>query len=182
MLTLPTEMSISQELKDANLEFLNLRKEQIGNVAINANNKKNKAKKELEVTEKRALLLEISTQISQLQEQITEYFSSLTEVVKNEFKGPIEIGVQLQEYVITTGEYNDVFKITANGDVFPYECNVALINNIKLQVLAGLQTLKGYKGVTIMDRAEGNTTQPLETCGLNIVTAQATMDKELIIK
>ena len=45
MLTLPTEMSISQELKDAHLEFLNLREEQIGNVAINANNKKIKQKK-----------------------------------------------------------------------------------------------------------------------------------------
>ena len=35
----------------------------------------------------------------------------------------LEIGVQLQEYVITTGEYSDIFKITANGKVFPYECN-----------------------------------------------------------
>ena len=182
MLKLPTEMTISQELKDAHLEFLNLREEQIGNVAINANNKKNKAKKELEVTEKRALLLEISTQIAQLQEQITEYFSSLTEVVKNEFKGPIEIGVQLQEYVITTGEYSDIFKITANGKVFPFECNGALQNNTKLQVLGTLQRLKGYKGITIMDNAEANTTQIIEKGELNLVLAKATSEKELIIK
>ena len=76
----------------------------------------------------------------------------------------------------------DVFKITADGKVFPHECNGALINNTKLQVLATLQRLKGYNGITIMDNAEANTTQPIESCGLNLVIARATSDKELIIK
>ena len=98
------------------------------------------------------------------------------------FAGPIEIGVQLQEYVITTGEYSDIFKITANGKVFPYECNGALQNNTKLQVLGTLQRLKGYKGITIMDNAEANTTQIIEKGELNLVLARATNEKKLIIK
>ena len=65
---------------------------------------------------------------------------------------------------------------------FPYECNGALINNVKLQVLATLQRLKGYKGITILDNAEANTTQPIEPCDLNLVVAKATSEKELIIK
>ena len=88
----------------------------------------------------------------------------------------------MQEWVMAREEYKDVFLITANDKVFPYECNGALINNVKLQVLATLQRLKGYKGITILDNAEANTTQPIEPCDLNLVVAKATSEKELIIK
>ena len=179
---LPTEMTILQEIKDAHLDFVSLRDKKIGQIAVNKNNTKNKAKKEQEVKDKRALLIDIDTQISSLQAEITEYFSSLTEVVKNEFKGAIEIGVQLQEYIITRDEYKDIFRITADGKVFPFECNGALQNNTKLQVLGTLQRLKGYRGITIMDNAEANTTQPILSGGLNLVLAKATNEKELIIK
>ncbi len=179
---LPTELTISDELKEAHSQYQELRDKVIGAEAVNANNEVNKEKKNKEVKTKRELLLEVDGKIITLQSEITDYFSNLTDVVEKEFKGKLKIGVQLQEYVITRDEYKDIFKITANSKVFPNECNGALINNVKLQVLAGLQRLKGYKGITIMDNAEANTTQPIDKNGLNLVVAKATESIELIIK
>lgn len=179
---LPTELSISDELMQAHLDYQRLRDEVIGAKAVNENNAKIKEIKEVEIKEKRKLLLELDTQILELQKQITDYFSNLTKVVKNEFKGKMQIGVQLQEYVITQDDYKDCFKITADDKVFPHETNGAMLNNVKLQILAGLQKLKGYKGITIMDNAEANTTEPVDPCGLNLVVAMATYDDKLIIK
>lgn len=179
---LPTELTISDELKEAHSQYQELRDKVIGAKAVNANNDVNKEKKSKEVKTKRSLLLEVDGKIITLQSEITDYFSNLTDVVEKEFKGKLKIGVQLQEYVITRDEYKDIFKITADSKVFPNECNGALINNVKLQVLAGLQRLKGYKGITIMDNAEANTTQPIDKNGLNLVVAKATESKELIIK
>jgi hypothetical protein len=179
---LPTELSISDELNEAHIEYQKLRDEIVGAKAVNANNKEKKALAEFEIKKMQSILMEVDTEIIKLQSEITDYFSNLTDVVENEFSGKIKIGVQLQELIISRDEYKDVFKITADGKVFPHECNGALINNTKLQVLATLQRLKGYKGITIMDNAEANTTQPIEPCGLNLVIARATSDKELIIK
>ena len=179
---LPTELTISDELKTAHQEFVKLHEEIIGQKAVNKNNAEKKASKEIEVTEKRDLLMEVDEKIITLQSEITDYFSNLDAAVAKEFKGKIKIGVKLQEWVMAREEYKDVFLITANDKVFPYECNGALINNVKLQVLATLQRLKGYKGITILDNAEANTTQPIEPCGLNLVVAKATDEKELIIK
>ena len=114
--------------------------------------------------------------------EISDYFSNLAAIVKQEFAGDIELDVQLLEFVMSRDEYKDCFKITANGKVFPYECNGALQNNVKMQVLANLQRLKGYTGVTVMDNCEANTTQPVNTCGLNCVLAYATLENELTIK
>ena len=182
MKELPTELTISDELQEAHNEYQKLRDEIVGAKAVNKNNEYIKAKKEAEIQKMQALLMEVDTEIIKLQEEITDYFSNLTDVVDKEFSGKIKIGVQLQELIISKDEYRDVFKITADGKVFPHECNGALINNTKLQVLATLQRLKGYNGVTIMDNAEANTTQPIEPCGLNLVIARATSDNELIIK
>lgn len=182
MKELPTELTISDELQDAHNEYQKLRDEIVGAKAVNKNNEYIKAKKEAEIQKMQSILMEVDTEIIKLQEEITDYFSNLTDVVDKEFSGKIKIGVQLQELIISKDEYRDVFKITADGKVFPHECNGALINNTKLQVLATLQRLKGYKGITIMDNAEANTTQPIEPCGLNLVIARATSDKELIIK
>ena len=179
---LPTELTISDELLEAHTQHQKLRDEIVGAKAVNKNNEDIKAKKETEIQKFRDLLMEVDTEIIKLQSEITDYFSNLTNVVENEFSGKIKIGVQLQELIISKDEYKDVFKITADGKVFPHECNGALINNTKLQVLATLQRLKGYKGITIMDNAEANTTQSIEPCGLNLVIARATSDKELIIK
>jgi recombinational DNA repair ATPase RecF len=182
MKELPTELTISDELQEAHNEYQKLRDEIIGAKAINANNKEKKALAELEIKKMQSTLMEVDAEIIKLQEEITDYFSNLTDVVDKEFRGKIKIGVQLQELIISKDEYRDVFKITADGKVFPHECNGALINNTKLQVLATLQRLKGYNGVTIMDNAEANTTQPIEPYGLNLVIARATSDNELIIK
>jgi recombinational DNA repair ATPase RecF len=179
---LPTELTISDELQEAHNEYQKLRDEIVGAKAVNKNNQEKKALAELEIKKMQSLLMEVDTEIIKLQEEITDYFSNLTGVVDKEFSGKIKIGVQLQELIISKDEYRDVFKITADGKVFPHECNGALINNTKLQVLATLQRLKGYNGITIMDNAEANTTQPIEPCGLNLVIARATSDKELIIK
>lgn len=182
MKELPTELTISDELQEAHNEYQKLRDEIVGAKAVNANNKEKKALAELEIKKMQSTLMEVDAEIIKLQEEITDYFSNLTDVVDKEFSGKIKIGVQLQELIISKDEYRDVFKITADGKVFPHECNGALINNTKLQILATLQRLKGYSGITIMDNAEANTTQPIESCGLNLVIARATSDKELIIK
>ncbi len=179
---LPTELTISDDLKTAHQEFVKLHEEIIGQKAVNKNNAEKKASKGIEVTEKRDLLMKVDEKIITLQSEITDYFSNLNSVVEKEFKGKIKIGVKLQEWVMAREEYKDVFLITANDKVFPYECNGALINNVKLQVLSTLQRLKGYKGITILDNAEANTTQPIEPCDLNLVVAKATSEKELIIK
>lgn len=178
---LPTELSISDELMEAHTQYQELRDEIVGAKAVNKNNEERKALTEFEIKKMQSILMEVDTEIIKLQEEITDYFSNLTDVVENEFSGKIKIGVQLQELIISKDEYKDVFKITADGKVFPHECNGALINNTKLQVLATLQRLKGYNGITIMDNAEANTTQPIEPCGLNLVMARATSDKKLII-
>lgn len=126
-------------------------------------------------------LFNIDAKIVKLQNEISGYFSNLKDIVEAEFSGKIKIGVELQEYVISRDEYKDVFKITADSKIFPYECNGALQNNTKLQILASLQRLAGYVGITIMDNIEANTTQEIDSCGLNLVSAQATFDKELKI-
>lgn len=178
---LPTELTISDELQEAHTRYQELRDEIVGAKAVNKNNQEKKALAEIEIKKMQSLLMEVDTEIIKLQSEITDYFSNLTNVVDKEFSGKIKIGVQLQELIISRDEYKDVFKITADGKVFPHECNGALINNTKLQVLDTLQRLKGYNGITIMDNAEANTTQPIEACGLNLVIARATSDKELII-
>ena len=178
---LPTELTISDELKDAHQKYVELHEEIIGQKAVNKNNAEKKTLKESEISEKRDILMSVDEKIIKLQSEITDYFSNLDSVVEKEFKGKIKIGVKLQEWVMAREEYKDVFLITANDKVFPYECNGALINNVKLQVLATLQRLKGYNGITIMDNAEVNTTQEIDACGLNLVSAQATFDKELKI-
>lgn len=179
---LPEVGEISEELKFAHSEFERISKEIIGAKAINQNNKKLNEEREVELKVKRENLLSLLEKINALNAQITDYFSNLQNVVKQEFAGSLEIDVELQEYVMSRDEWKDCFKITVNGKVFPYELNGALINNAKLQILAGLQRLKGYSGLTIMDNCEANTTQPIEICGLNAVLTFATFDKELIIK
>ena len=54
-----------------------------------------------------------------------------------------------------------MFLNTADGKVFPHECNGALINTAPRK---RQQRLKGYKGHHT-DNAEANTTQPIELCG-----------------
>jgi len=179
---LPETIEISEELKTAHSEFERINEEIIGAKAINTNNAKLIQSRTAEIKLKQANLLEIIEKITTLTTEISDYFSNLATIVKQEFTGDIELDVQLLEYVMSKDEYKDCFKITANGKVFPYECNGALQNNVKMQVLANLQRLKGYSGVTVMDNCEANTTQPVNTCGLNCVLAYATLENELTIK
>lgn len=178
---LPTEMEISEELQEAHSQYVDLHETIIGANAVNANNEKIKERSENEIKENQTLIAEIDSKIVTLQSKISDYFSNLDGIVKKEFSGKIEIGVQLQEYVITRDEYKDCFKIIADGKIFPSECNGAFKNNVKLQILRGLQKLKEYNGITIFDNAEANTTDPINGEGLNLVIARATNDKELII-
>lgn len=179
---LPEEIQISEDLKQAHNEFTAIERQITGALAINENNLKLNAERSIEIKTKQANLFEISQQITVLTADISDYFSNLDGVIKNEFSGKINIGVELLEYVMSRDEYADCFKITANGKVFPYECNGALRNNVKFQILANMQRLAGYNGVTLMDECEGNTTQPIDTCGTNAVIAIATNSEELIIK
>lgn len=179
---LPESIEISEELKAAHAEFEAINEQIIGSKAINVNNAKLIESRSSEIKLKQSNLLQIIEKITTLTTEISDYFSNLAAIVKQEFVGDIELDVQLLEYVMSRDEYKDCFKITADGKVFPYECNGALQNNVKMQVLANLQRLKGYIGVTVMDNCEANTTQPVDTCGLNCVLAYATNDNELIIK
>ena len=178
---LPTEMEVSEELREFHNQYVEIHEAIVGANAVNANNAKIKERSESEIKEKQALIAELDSKIVTLQNEISDYFSNLDGVVKKEFSGKIEIGVQLQEYVITRDEYKDCFKIVADGKIFPGECNGAFKNNVKLQILRGLQKLRGYNGVTIFDNAEANTTEKINGEGLNLVIARATNDKELII-
>ncbi len=178
---LPTETTISEELEAFHQEYLSIRDQFVGALAVNASNKEIKAKSEDEIKEYQTLIANLDLEIVELQGKISDYFSNLDGVVKKEFGGKIEIGVQLQEYVITKDDYKDCFKITADGKIFPSECNGAFKNNVKLQLLRGLQKLRKYNGITIFDNAEANTTDPINGQGLNLVIARATGDKELII-
>ena len=56
---LPTELTISDELKEAHSQFVKLHEEIIGQKAVNKNNAEKKASKEIEVTEKRDLLMKV---------------------------------------------------------------------------------------------------------------------------
>lgn len=179
---LPTELEVPEDLKEAHAQYIALHDAIVGANAVNANNAKVKERSEIEIKEKQALIAELDSKIVNLQSEISDYFSNLDGVVKQEFSGQIEIGVQLQEYVITRDEYKDCFKIVADGKIFPSECNGAFKNNVKLQLLRGLQKLRGYHGITIFDNAEANTTEKINGEGLNLVIARATEDKELIIK
>ena len=182
LLSLPETLEISDELKQLEIEYQNARDERNKLIGVNENNAKLRAEKEKEKSEMQGALLELDSKIIKLQNEITEYFANLKGVVKKEFAGKYDIDVELLELVITTKEYKDVFKITANGRVFPYECNGAMINNVKLQLLNGMQRLAGYNGVTILDNVEANTTEALNAYDLKLVSAQATFDKELLIK
>lgn len=179
---LPESVEISEELKAAHAEFEAINEQIIGAKAINANNAKLIESRTEEIKLKQSNLLEIIEKITTLTTEISDYFSNLATIVKQEFAGGIELDVQLLEFVMSRDEYKDCFKITANRKVFPYECNGALQNNVKMQVLANLQRLKGYTGVTAMDNCEANTSDPINSLGLNCVLAYATYDKELIIK
>jgi chromosome segregation ATPase len=179
---LPEQAVISDELKAKNQEYESLKVEINKAQGVNENNAKLKAEREIQIKEKQMNLIEIGQNIATLTEDISNYFSNLAEIVKTEFAGDIQINVELLEYVMSRDEYKDCFKITANGKVFPYECNGALQNNLKMQILFNFQRLKDYKGITIMDNCEANTTQPINSLGLNCVLAGATNEEKLTIK
>ena len=179
---LPTELTISDELSKAHDEYSELMIKITKAEGVNENNELNKSKKIKEVADNREFMSELDKKIVPLQNEISDYFSNLKDIVEKEFEGKIKIGVQLQEYVITKNEYKDCFKIIANDNIFPSECNGAFLNNVKLQVLRTLQRLKNYSGLTIMDNAEANTTEPLNSEGLNIIVAKAINENQLLIK
>ena len=179
---LPEASIISDELKQAYELVKNLQIEINKAQGVNENNTRLIAERAAQIKEKQANLLKIIEQINDLQTAISQYFSNLSEIVKTEFAGDIAIDVDILEYVISRDEYKDIFKITANNKVFPYECNGALQNNVKTQILSNFQRLKEYKGITILDNAEANTSQPINVNGLNAVIAYATFDEKLTIK
>jgi hypothetical protein len=179
---LPEQAIISDELKAKNQEYEALKVEINKAQGVNENNAKLKAEREIQIKEKQMNLIEIGQNIATLTDDISNYFGTLSEIVKNEFAGDIQIDVELLEYVMSRDEYKDCFKITANGKVFPYECNGALQNNLKMQILFNFQRLKDYNGVTIMDNCEANTTQPINSLGLNCVLAFARNEEKLTIK
>jgi hypothetical protein len=163
-------------------EYLKQKDAVVGAEAINAHNKKQIEFNDAKIKALQSTLFETDAQIVQLTAEISDYFSNLKGVIKSEFKGSIELDVELQSFVMSRGEYDDCFKITADGKVFPYECNGALQNNVKLQILNGFQKLVNYKGITILDNCEANTTQPINILDTKCVLAFATNDNELIIK
>lgn len=179
--SLPEEITIPDNLRAAHAEFVAIEKEITGAEAINSHSAAKRAENEMQIKTNQDLLFELDKKVVKIRAEISEYFSNLTELVKTEFAGAIEIGVELLEYVMSRDEYKDCFRITANGKAFPFECNGALQNNVKLQVLAALQRLNGYTGITIMDNCEANTTQPINTCGLPCVLATATNEAKLKI-
>jgi DNA repair exonuclease SbcCD ATPase subunit len=179
---MPESLEISEELKQAHEIFEIESKKIIGQTAINENNVKLREQYANEIKQLQSNLFTIGEQITFLNAEISDYFSNLNNIVKSEFSGEIDVDVELLEYIMSRDEWKDCFKITANCKVFPYECNGALQNNLKLQILSTFQRLKDYKGITLLDNAEANTTQPINTCGMNCILAFATNEKTLTIK
>ena len=179
---LPESAVISDELKALVEEYSQAKELRIGHLAINENNSVKRLKLDAEIGEIRKNLFDIDQKIVSLSAQISEYFSNLKGVVSEAFKGDLLIDVELLEYVMSSEDYKDCFKITVDGKIFPYECNGALQNNAKFQILSTLQKIRGYNGVTLMDNCEANTTQPINICGTNAVITFATNDLELTIK
>jgi len=179
---LPESASISEELIQLMESYKTAEKQQVGEIAINNNNQVNRDALTLKITELQKDLFDLDGVIIALAAQISEYFSNLKGVVSEAFKGDLLIDVELLEYVMSTDDYKDCFKITVDGKVFPYECNGALQNNAKFQILSTLQKIKGYTGITLMDNCEANTTQPINICGTNAVITFATNDNKLTIK
>ena len=138
--------------------------------------------KQNEIEDKQKELFEASTKVVNQEKKISDFYANLSDSIFQYFSGEIEIRAKLSEYIISKDEFVDCFKLTANGKHFPYECNGALINNVKLQILAGFQKLANYNGITLMDGCEANTSQPINTCGLNTVLTYATFDELLTIK
>ena len=180
--SLPTSIEIDTELIEAHNLFKTQRVEQNEKQGVNKNNELIRIKKNEEKELLRVGLINVNSDLVELENQISNYFSNLNGIVKENFAGKIEINVQLQELVITKNEYKDVFKITANNNIFPYECNGAFKNNVKLQILRGLQKLSGYNGITLIDNTEANTTEALDDNGLQLVAVCATFDNDLIIE
>jgi len=178
---LPESASISEELIQLIESYKTAEKQQVGEIAINNNNQINRDALNLKITELQKDLFDLDGRIIALAAQISEYFSNLKGVVSEAFKGDLLIDVELLEYVMSTDDYKDCFKITVDGKIFPYECNGALQNNAKFQILSTLQKIKGYTGITLMDNCEANTTQPINICGTNAVITFATNDNQLII-
>ena len=179
---LPENLQIDPTLINAHTQFIELNTEITKQIGVNEHNVELRAQYNEEIKSLQGNLFTIGEEIAKLTAEISDYFSNLNGVIKNEFSGAIEIDVKLLDYVMSKDEWTDCFKITANGNIFPYETNGALINNLKLQVLSTFQRLKDYKGITIMDNCEANTTDPINTCGLNCILAYATNDKDLTIK
>jgi len=179
---LPEAASISEELIQLMESYKTAEKQQVGEIAINNNNQVNRDALNLKITELQKDLFDLDGVIIALAAQISDYFSNLKGVVSEAFKGDLLIDVELLEYVMSTDDYKDCFKITVDGKIFPYECNGALQNNAKFQILSTLQKIKGYTGITLMDNCEANTTQPINICGTNAVITFATNDNQLIIK
>lgn len=176
------DVVISDELKAKHELFEAQKKAKIEAEAINTHNQKLREQNETEKQRIRQSLMAIAEKIADLEAEISDYFANLADIVTEVFTGDYKIEVELQKYVITKDEYADCFIITADGKKFPYECNGAMQNNVKLQVLNGLQKLAGYKGLTVFDNAEANTTTPLNTLELDAVVAMATNEKSLTIK
>jgi seryl-tRNA synthetase len=179
---LPESFEISTRLKAANRLYKYVEKKINKQIGVNEHNVELREQYANEIKQMQSNLFTIGEQITVLTAEISDYFSNLNNVVKSEFSGEIDVDVELLEYVMSKEEWKDCFKITANGKVFPYECNGALQNNLKLQILSTFQRLKDYKGITLLDNAEANTTQPINTCGMNCILAFATNEKTLTIK
>jgi hypothetical protein len=178
---LPETTPIPDELIKAHEEFEKIKTQREKAIGINENNSRLIAEKENEINKKYESLRKISQSIVDITNKISNYYKNLSDVIRREFRGKYDIDVKLSEFIITKDEYKDCFKIIADGKIFPYECNGAMQNNVKTQILYNLQRLAGYTGPTIIDNVEANTTEPIITYNLKALIARATNDDELNI-
>ena len=178
---LPETTPIPDELIKAHEEYEKIKTEREKAIGINENNSRLIAEKENEINNKCESLQKIALSIVEITNKISNYYKNLSDVIRREFRGKYDIDVKLSEFVLTKDEYKDCFKIIADGKIFPYECNGAMQNNVKTQILYNLQRLAGYTGPTIIDNVEANTTEPILTYNLKALIARATNDDELKI-
>lgn len=174
-----------QNLKNELEKFNKIEAEIKDAEAIINHNEKLRLQYENDLQDLKIRFLNVQKSIAEITEAIKNYSENIKTEFSNHFPGKLEIDIEVMEYIITTGDYNQTFFFVVNGKRFDLNIkannrlNGALMNNAKIQILAGLQKLSGKNYPILIDNAEANTTQAIDNCGKDLITFTANFDEEL---
>lgn len=165
--------------------FLEIEAENLKIEAIIEHNEKLRANFNLELEELKIRYLNVKKRIAEIEAGIKKYSETIKAEFAKHFAGKLNIEIEVMEYILTTGEYNQTFFFKVNGKRFDAfnrannQLNGALEVNAKIQILAGLQNLSGKSYPILIDGIEKNTTQKIENCGKDLIITRANFDEKL---